>query len=249
MGPGADRRERGRGPGRGADNRAASDGDAGRDESAPERLGGRQRRVVDRPARDPGAVDDQGRERGRLELVVGRAPPGGRAALVEVALVPGDPARDPPDAGRPERRRERAEVGRGQGRVAKALEHEPALPGRARAGALAQHLRADAVVRPEPVERGECDAELLVGRGGERARPVEAVDDPAGLQVERERAGLGARDAGDRDGAVESLAQRLRGGRPCQRREGGDQRRGDGERPRSDDPVLPQDTRSDRPAE
>ena len=88
-------------------------------------------------------------------------------------------------------------------------QNQPPLPRGSCPCPVAEYVGADPVPGPQTVEHGQRDPELLVGRRPERKVAVQAVDDAAGAEIERERTSSGARDTGDRQSLVELLAKRL----------------------------------------
>ena len=173
-----------RGRGRAAECRLARDVDAGRLERSREADGGGPRRLVPRAAVEPGAVDDQGREGRRLDLVVRRLPAGPRAAAVEERLVAEHPSGDSTDAQRTDAAREQREVVPVQARVAEPLEHEASPPDGAVPGPMSENDRLDAKAGAQLLESRERDRELL-GRGGGK-RLVRASPEESGAVVEVE---------------------------------------------------------------
>ena len=172
--------------------RAARDPHARAHERAAEELRGGERGIARGVAADAAAVDDQRRERRRLLDVERRLPAGRGAARVEPRLVAEHASRS--RARSPLARTWRAssgQIGGRERRVAVALEHEVALPGRCRPAGRAEDVGLDREGRAERGQRGVGDGELLVRRGQERQRRVARVDRRACVEVERDRAGRG----------------------------------------------------------
>ena len=170
--------------------------DAGLDQHAPELVGGRVRgrRRVALPR--PGAVDDEGGQRRRFLDVEGRLPARRGARLVEEGLVPDDQPCHAPDARGLDPAHEPGQPRRRERRVAVALQDDVAVPRPARAErALAAHLGGEAEPRPEDLQGGVRDRQLLVRRRHEPDGGVVRVDDLPRDEIDGGGAGLVGSDA------------------------------------------------------
>ena len=109
------------------------------------------------------------------------------------------PAGHAPDPARTQVARERGEACVVESGVAVALEDEIADPDDAvPEPAVAEHLGAHPERRAEGDERGVGDGELLVRGGEEGSARVVRVDRLPGLEIDRERRGAAAVEAGER---------------------------------------------------
>ena len=125
-----------------------------------------------------------------------------------------------------ELRRQPAQAGARERRVAVALEHEIAAPDGADLLALSEHVGLDPEPGAEQRKRRVRDGELL-GRGrSERRRGVPGEDGAARVELDRERGGAGTRNVRDREGLRElsleaAVGASLRRGGGRERRENG----------------------------
>ena len=227
-----DRRDRDRARPGGPCDRAAG-ADPARVQEPVEVGRGGQGRIGDETVVPRRAVDDERRERRRLDAGEGREPAGRDALVVEGRGVADDPARHVPDPLAPEDPGEALQIGRRERRVAEPLDDELPLPRVPDPVALAEHLGREPVLGAELDERRVGDGELLVRGGLERDVRVAREDDLAARQRHDHRRRRSRDDAVDPERVGEAAVQAARAGaRDCAPEDSGQGQdsRGDDER-------------------
>ena len=182
----------------------------------------RERRVGDEAAVPRRAVDDERRERWRLEPGEPGEPAGRDRLRVEVGRVAQDVPRHPPDPQPPEDVGEPLEVARGERRVAEALEHEAPDPGVAHAPALAEHLGREAVGGPSSTARRRSPQSFSFEAGSSersalRAKTTCPLGSSTTIAVERGSARFPASRSCRRGGGRGCPCRRPRGPRSSRR--------------------------------
>ncbi len=200
----------------------ATGADPARVEEPVEVGGGGQGRIGDETVVPRRAVDDERRERGRLDAGEGGEPAGCDALVVEGGGVAGDPARHAPDPLAPEDPGEALQIGRCERRVAEPLDDELSLPRVPDPVALAEHLGREPVLGAELDQRPVGDRELLVRGGLERDVRVAGEDDLAARQRHDHRRRRSRDDAVDPERVGEAGVQAAcSGARYCTSKDSG----------------------------